>query len=92
MDLSTITYIILSGMGAMGAFICKSIISRVENLEGHMLTKITEPEVRQILSDRLEPINDNIKDIKDKIDRMLDLYIELSKHGSQFRKGTTNDF
>jgi hypothetical protein len=54
--------------------------ARIEKLEQQMRHYVSEEEVRNILNDNLNPLRDDIRDIKSKIDRLLELYINEQRH------------
>ena len=60
--------------GVVGMFI-KSIQSDILVLQEKIQHMTTEPEVRQLLDDKITPIRDDIHEIKEKLDKIFDLYI-----------------
>jgi len=58
--------------GAVG-FIFSKIEARLTSLENRMLNTITEKETRQILSDKIDPLKEDMKEIKDSINKLMDL-------------------
>lgn len=74
---SIILYVGMPTVSAMVGYILKNLMTRIENLERQTSTLITEPQVRQIIFDKIEPISSNIETLNNKMDRLLDLYISL---------------
>jgi len=59
-----ITITILSVVCAPVIYIGRSIMQRIDKLESDMDQKISKEEVRTILDDKIEPMNENVKEIK----------------------------
>lgn len=86
-DLITVlTYAALPLILTMGSFIVKSLFNRLDSLESKMASTTTEAQVRQIVSDRYDPLAQDIRDIKEyqekldsKLDKLFDLYINTHK-------------
>lgn len=57
-------------------YFMKSHTDRLDALEKQMPLKLTELEVRQILSDKLDPLKDSIEDCKDRLDKILDMLLK----------------
>ena len=49
----------------------KSHIDRIEEIEKLVATKISEPEVRTIMGDKIDPIKEDIKEIKEMLNHIL---------------------
>jgi Tfp pilus assembly protein PilO len=49
--------------GLIGFF--KYLMNKIENLEQEMKSKISEEDARQLLADHLEPVKEDLQDIKD---------------------------
>ncbi len=60
----------------IGAFVMKTVHSRIDVLERELPHKLNEPAVRQIVSDKIDPIREDIHEIKAKLDRVMDILIE----------------
>lgn len=72
--------ILLGAIAAMGAvttglflLLVKNISQRVQSLEE---TYYTKTEIRQIIADKVGGIHEDLQEIKIKIDKLFDLYIE----------------
>lgn len=57
-------------------YLMKTHTDRIETLEKLMPMKMTEVEVRQILSDKLDPLKDSIEDCKERLDKILDMLLK----------------
>ena len=69
---NVILYAILPVLITLVSYIVRGIMQRLERLESGLTDKISEQEVRQILTDKLEPVTDDLKEIKDKVDKVID--------------------
>lgn len=65
----------------------KTVISRINQLEERMQTTTTEPQVRQLINDRYDPLAQDIRDIKEyqekldvKLDKLFEIYVNSIKH------------
>lgn len=52
-----------------------SFNSRLTSLEDRIQSFVTDTEVRHILNDNLNPVREDIRDIRQKIDRLLEFYL-----------------
>jgi len=73
-----ITATILSIITTPVVYIYKSIMQRIETLEKETNDKMTESEVRILLDDKLEPMKDDLHEIKTRLDSILDRLIKKS--------------
>lgn len=64
--------------GVVGMFI-RSILSDITMLKEAIRSATTEMEVRQLISDKLSPMQQNIEDIKTMQQKLLDLYLQDRK-------------
>ena len=77
-----ITYlwpIIASLLCGMGAFVMKNIFNRLEVLEDKMNKTVTEQDVRTILSDKIDPLKEDVHEIKQAIVKIYELYLAERK-------------
>ena len=65
-------------LGAVG-FIMRNIHVRLDRLEEVITQKLDQKDVRQIISDKIDPIRDDIKDLKDQNSEILKLLISNNK-------------
>jgi len=72
---SLLIYVILPTILAIGAWLMKSHVERISRLEVDVQLKTTEAEVRTILADKLDPIREDIKELKANSDRILDILL-----------------
>lgn len=66
----------LSLLNGLLIFLVKNIYHRLSTLESSHFTKL---EVRQLIDDKIGGLHSDIQDIKNKIDKLFDLYIEQHK-------------
>lgn len=74
-DILTLTSILLPIITAIAGYFFKSLYERVERLEIKTSQFKTEEEIRQIINDKIDPIREDIKEIRTKLDQLLDLII-----------------
>ena len=55
-----------------GAYAMRSVFQRLTSLEQTVQKKVEEDQVRQLLVDKIEPLREDVQDLKDKIDRIYD--------------------
>jgi hypothetical protein len=67
---------IIPVLAGMGAFIMKSLLSRLENVEQAVKANMTESEVRQLLDDKLDGIKSDIHEIKDAVKQLFEIYVQ----------------
>lgn len=71
-----LVYVLLPTIVGAGAYFMKSFLDRVHTLEIKVQDKINETECRQLLSDKLDPLVNEIKDLKIQVTKIIDLLIE----------------
>lgn len=69
--LSSLIYFIVPGIFTMAGFLIKNIITRLESVENKVVDRPTEQDVRVIINDKIEPIREDIKEIKDLLYKMI---------------------
>lgn len=67
--------IALPGLLGLGGYMAQTVLSRITKLERELPQKVTEDDVRQIVSDKIDPIREDIHELKIKIDRIFELLI-----------------
>jgi hypothetical protein len=77
--ISYILPIILSTLLGMSAFIMKSVFTRLDTLEQKINQAVTEEDVRSLLVDKIDPIKEDIHEIKQAIMKLYDLYFNERK-------------
>lgn len=73
--LITVASVVLPLFAGIIAYFVRNIMSRIEKLEQSLDTAVTEQQVRQILTDKIDPVKEDMSDIKDNIKKLFDLYI-----------------
>jgi inactivated superfamily I helicase len=69
-------YVILPTIVALGAWFMKAYVERVNNLEREVQTKTTESEVRIIMADKIDPMREDIHELKASVDKILDILLK----------------
>ena len=78
MDLTTIVTIgtfVASAVLGLIAHVVRSQVQRIDDLEHSIMRKTDESEVRQIVADKVDPIKESMSEIKEKVDKVIDLLI-----------------
>lgn len=77
MDISTdiIITVVVPVVMAIGAYVVKSIINRIEVLENKTGQHVSDTQVRQLLADKLDPMKSDLSEIKEAIKKLFELYI-----------------
>lgn len=78
--LKTVFFYLLSPtvIGIVAYFI-RNLLVRLATLEQLIPTKLNEGQVRLLLSDHLDPIKEDIRQVNQKLDRMLDFLLDARK-------------
>lgn len=75
--------LILGGAG----FVIRSYITRLSDrldmLERQMIEKISRPEAKELLSDKVEPIRQDIQELKAKVDKIYDIILDNKLNGNK---------
>lgn len=71
-----VVYGVLPLVGGIGTFFVKSVLTRLNMLERELPAKPSEQEVRQLMLDKLEPLRDDVKDLNNKIERIIEILID----------------
>lgn len=72
-------YVILPGICGLVSFFIKSILNRITRIESILNTKVDEQEVRQLLADKVEPLREDVQELKVKLDKIIDILINTGK-------------
>lgn len=82
MDDLTQAILIYAGLpvvAGLGTYIVKTLVlARLDTIEDMLPSKLNEAQVRQLLTDRIEPIREDIHDLKEKLDDIYSLLIRKS--------------
>lgn len=82
MDFETLKFLLWVSLpvifGSLG-WVIKNLHTRLDRLDNEIREKVTEQDVRTILSDKLDPLHEDLKDIKKQIERLTD-YILKKDH------------
>lgn len=68
-------YVLVPLVTGLVAYIMKTTIGRLDDVEKKASDAVSEAFVRRILDDKIAPIQEDLRDIKDKLDKLFDLYI-----------------
>lgn len=73
-----ITYVLVPTVFAVVGFIARNFHVRLSSLETQIVRKLDQSEVRQIVSDKIDPIREDIHEIKEDLTKLIDLMIQKS--------------
>lgn len=75
----TIEHLIPTGLIVLASLIgyfVRTQMQRISDLEASIVEKLSEEETRQILSDKLDPVRENVQEIQNKLDQVITLLIK----------------
>lgn len=81
MSIELILTITIPALAGFFIFIIKHLYSRVADLDRRVRDSIGEQEVRRLIDDKINPIRDDIHDIKLKLDKLVDMYLTSKIRG-----------
>ncbi len=70
---------LITGVLSVLGFWGRSMMQRIDQLEERQKTKQDEAQVRQLMSDKVDPLKEKLEEIKDSVDRLYDLWINSHK-------------
>jgi hypothetical protein len=82
MNLETIITLSVTGLAVVTGpviYLWRSVMARLDSLEADMKKKVSEEEVRQVIQDKIQPINEKCDDIKDSVNKILDHILNTRK-------------
>lgn len=79
MYLYLLVYLGIPVLTSLIGYIIKGVLTRLDVLEDKMQHTITEPQVRQIMSDKNDPLKQDIIEIKEMQQKLLEMFISLLK-------------
>ena len=71
-----VTYVIVPIIFAIIGFITRNFHMRLDALEKEMPLKLSQGEVRQLVADKIDPIREDIHEIKEDLTKLIDLMIK----------------
>lgn len=75
LDLTTLLFIVSAAFTGAG-FLIRSVLGRISILESRIQDSMSEVKVRQLIQDKYDPIQEDIHEIKDKLNKIFDLYVK----------------
>jgi hypothetical protein len=57
-------------------YIWRTTVHRIEKLESQHSTKIDETKVRQLLDDKIDPVKEDLIQIRDRLDSIIDKLLD----------------
>ncbi len=76
MDWNIVYYIIVPAALMVGGWLMKSHVERIAAVETEVRTKTTEVEVRMIIADKMDPIREDVHELKASVDKILDILLK----------------
>jgi hypothetical protein len=74
-----LVYIAIPILIGLGRFLMQSLLNRLSILEHQIDIKVDEPRVRQLLSDKIDPLQEDIAELKVRLDKIIDLLLKIDK-------------
>lgn len=71
-----LVYAAIPGVIGIISYMMKSILNRLDQIEKTLPNKLEEPEVRQLLSDKIDPLSNDIQRFEVKLDKIMDILIQ----------------
>jgi len=68
-------YIAAPTLLAIGGYMVQTVTSRLGKLEEDMSKKVSQEDVRQLVADKIDPIREDIHEVKTKLDKVMDILI-----------------
>lgn len=68
-------YCVIPSAIGLGTWAMRSVMQRITDLEKSLPNKIEEEQVRTLLVDKLEPMREDIKELKDKVDKLIEMLL-----------------
>ena len=73
--------IIIPAVLGIGGYVMRSFVNRLDALEKRVQKTPDEEGVRLLVSDKLDPVREDIHELRGKIDRIFDLLLEMKTKG-----------
>lgn len=77
--LNFVLYVGLPLILGAGAYVVKSVLLRISELEEKVNDAVTETQVRQLLGDKIDPIKEDLEEIRLSINKLFELYLKQMK-------------
>lgn len=74
--LNIIYYVVTPALLMYAGHAMKSHVDRLDKIEKTLMTKIDEPEVRTILADKIDPMKEDIKEIKEMLNHIITVILK----------------
>lgn len=73
---TVLMYTLIPGCLGLGTYFMKTLLSRLDSLEREMTVRVDEPKVRQILDDKINPLREDIQEIRQQVQKIYDLLVK----------------
>ena len=60
----------------LGTYLVRNTFRRLENIEKDVSTKLDEARVRQLLADKIDPLREDVHDLKSQLDKIYSLLLK----------------
>jgi hypothetical protein len=74
-----LVYVVFPLVSGLGAFFVKSMINRVDTLEKAAPKKLEATDVKELLSYQLDPIREDIRELKTQVSKIVDMLMNGRK-------------
>lgn len=72
----TVYTIVIYLLIPVGAYFVKSLLDRLNKVEEKQKEAVSEPEMRRIMDDKINPIKEDITEIKYQLNKLLDIFLK----------------
>lgn len=75
MSFDQLIYLGLTTFLGIFGYLVKDALGRLKRVEKSLEDKVTEQAVRQIVADKLDPIKEDLDEIKARVNQLLDMFL-----------------
>lgn len=82
MDLTTSTIVfsvLIPSLVALGGYALRNLLARIDQMETRLQKTVDENTVRQLIGDKLDPLREDLQEIKASINKLFDLYVQNNR-------------
>ncbi len=73
--MTEIALAIMTVMASVVGWLIKRLVYRIERMESQLQQYVTEPEVRQIIEDKVDPVKERLSRMEAKMDEIIQLLL-----------------
>lgn len=69
---------VIGGLGRLGVHIMKKLSQRLDALEGYKNESLSRKETKELINEKLTPVNNRLDRIEGKLDKIIDIMLHKS--------------